>query len=281
MLPLSNDTDAPPIDAVRAFSAQASHFDSDDESSAILQWMRAQVHRHEEEFLAPGDSILELNSGTGIDAVRFARMGCTVLATDAAEGMIEQLREKIRRLKFEERISALRCGFTELAELPDRKFDHVFSNFGGLNCIPDLRRVTKDLPRLLKPGATVTFVFMPPVCPWEIVQVLRGKFGFAFRRFSKHGTEAQVDGVRFRAYYFSPRKAVHSFDGRFIPVRLRGLASVTPPPGSRNFPDRHPRLYRMLTRLEERCAGMYPFNRYADHIILTMKYLPQRVSEER
>jgi ubiquinone/menaquinone biosynthesis C-methylase UbiE len=258
----------------KAFSAQAAHFDSDEESNRILKWMRKQVYHHEEEFLMPHSTILELNAGTGIDAVHFARLGHSVFAIDNAPGMVYQLQKKISAYQLEDRIRCSLCSFTQLQTLPAQQFDHVFSNFGGLNCIPDLQEVVSQLPRLLKPNATVTFVIMPRVCPWEIAQAFRGKIRLAFRRFSRNGTSARVDGHIFLSYYYSPSQTIKSFDNRFILARLRGLASLSPPPYYDAFPSNHPRIYDLLTGLDERYSALPPFNGWADHFIITMKYLP-------
>ena len=258
----------------QAFSAQAPAFDSYDESNVILQWMRRQVYRHEEEFLSPGDSILELNAGTGIDAVYFAQKGHRVLAIDNADGMLHELRNKIRRLNLEGKIRAADRSFTELNGLPEEKFDHVFSNFGGLNCIADLHLVTDQLPRLLNPGATVTFVIMPRVCPWELLHLLTGNMKLALRRFSPSGTIATIEHFQFLTYYYSPRDVVRSFDSRFRLLRLRGLASLSPPPHMTAFALKHRSIYNSLTWFDEHCSHLPPFNRWADHTIITMKYSP-------
>ena len=258
----------------KAFSAQAEHFDSDEEPNQILQWMRKQIYHHEEEFLVPHSNILELNAGTGIDAVYFAQQGHSVFAIDNAPGMVHQLQKKIAELHFQDRIQSVLGSFTQLQTLPAQQFDHVFSNFGGLNCIPNLKDVLHQLPRLLKPGATVTCVIMPRVCPWEIAQAIRGKIRLAFRRFSRNGTSAHIDGVRFLSYYYSPGQVIESFGSRFVLVRLRGLASLSPPPYYDTFPGKHSRIYDLLTGLDERFSTLPPFNRWADHFIITMKYQP-------
>ena len=260
--------------ASKAFSAQAEHFDSDEESNRILKWMREQVYRHEEEFLLPHSNILELNAGTGIDAVYFAQEGHSVFAIDNAPGMVHQLHNKISIYHIEDRIRYALCSFTQLDTLPAEQFDHVFSNFGGLNCISNLQEVVSQLPRLLKPGATITFVIMPRVCPWEIAQAFKGKIRLAFRRFSRKGTSAHIDGFRFMSYYYSPAQVIKSFDERFSLARLRGLASLSPPPYFKTFPDQYPSLYRSLTRWDERFATYFPLNRWTDHFIITMRYHP-------
>ena len=263
------------IDRVRsAFSAQAPSFDSYDASNPILGWMRQEVYKHEEKFLKPGDSILELNAGTGIDAVYFARRGHSVFAVDNSEGMLAELKKKVARLHLEERIQAECISFTELESLSSKPFDHIFSNFGGLNCIPDLGCMTKSLHRFLKPGGTATFVIMPRVSPWELLHLAKGNTALALRRFSKDGAAANIEGNKFRTFYFSPGEVMRSFGGRFTLAGLRGLASISPPPHMAPFAQKHPRVYRTLTRLDEQLSAVPPFNRWADHFIITMKHVP-------
>jgi ubiquinone/menaquinone biosynthesis C-methylase UbiE len=274
MTTITVDSESNIEQASKAFSAQAAHFDTDEESNHILKWMRKQVYRHEEELLLPNSKILELNAGTGIDAIHFAELGHSVFAIDNAPGMVQQMQKKISDHHLQDRIQGVLCSFTELQTLPTLQFDHVFSNFGGLNCIPDLLAVTQQLPRLLKPDATVTFVIMPRICPWELVQAFMGKLRLAFRRLSREGTSAHIDGYTFRSYYHSPIEVIQSFDKRFVLVKLRGLASLSPPPYFETFPERHPLLYNTLTRWDERVAEYFPMNRWADHFILTMQYLP-------
>ena len=78
-----------------AFSKQAPEFDTIEENNAILKWMRQQIHAHCLKHFKTGASILELNCGTGIDAVFFAGHGMNVHATDISDGMLNELRKKI------------------------------------------------------------------------------------------------------------------------------------------------------------------------------------------
>lgn len=257
-----------------AFSRQSAVFDAIEDENRILQWMRGRIRAHMLKQLALGSRILELNAGTGLDAVFFAQNGHTVHATDISEGMLAQLSLKARSLHLENKISWQQCSYTELHQVNGEKFDHVFSNFGGLNCIPELEAVTRQLPTLLKPGGKVTFVLMPPVTPWEMLLALKGNFKTAFRRFKKGGADSHLEGLYFKTYYFTPRKAIRSFRGDFKKIQLEGLASVSPPPYLEKFPVRFPGLYRFLTQMDSRLSHLWPFNRWADHYILTMEYKP-------
>lgn len=270
--PTLSDTLGNIDDARRAFSAQAPLFDSYEKKNTILQWMRRQVYTHEEEFLSPGDSVFELNAGTGIDAVYFAQKGHSVFAIDIAEGMISELEKKVHDFQLTKRIGYARCSFTDLSSLPARRFDHAFSNFGGLNCTADLAVVAEQLQAFLKPGAMVTLVVMPRVCPWELLFILRGNWNLAFRRLSKGGTKAHIEGFHFVSHYFSPSDILRMFGDKYILVKLRGLASLSPPPYMLPFANKHPTVYKMLCWLDERLSTLPPFNRWADHFIITLKY---------
>ena len=263
----------------QAFSRQSVRYDAYEEKHGILKWIRAQVRGHAMRFLNKGDRILELNSGTGLDAVFFAQQGFRVHATDLSDGMISQLQQKVEHFKLQDRITVQQCSFTRLEEIPDSHYDYIFSNFGGLNCIPNLKVVSSPIRRLLRPGGFVTVVIMPPVCPWELASIFRGHFKTAIRRLRRNGVLAHIEGVYFKTYYFMPRQLLKAFGNDFKKVGLQGLASFSPPPYMENFPKRYPKLYKLLRTLDERMAHVPPFNSWSDHFILTMQYCPEGESE--
>lgn len=254
-----------------AFSAQAPLFDQIQNSNPMLIWMRSVIHRHVDEFLQPGDSILDINAGTGIDAVYFAQRGHSVYAIDIAEGMVNEIRKKIAVLKLEDRITAEQRSFTEARALAPRQFDHIFSNFGGLNCVSDLVSVAEQLKTLLEPNGYVTLVVMPPVCPWELLHVLQGKWNLATRRLHRKGIIAHIEGHYFTTYYHSVERVVKSFGKDFKVVKVRGVASFSPPPYMEQFPKKFPRLYSFLQACDERFSVYPPFNRWADQCIITLQ----------
>ncbi len=255
-----------------AFSRQSVRYDAYEEDHEILKRMRSQVRAHAMRLLKKGDHILELNSGTGLDAVFFASHGFKVHATDLSDGMISQLRHKVEKSKLQDRITIQQCSVTSLGELGLHQYDYVFSNFGGLNCISSLSVVASSMRQLLKPGGFVTMVIMPPVCPWELVMVLGGHIKTAVRRLHRNGVVAHMEDVYFRTYYFTPRQVLQTFGNGFKKVCLQGLASLGPPPHMERFPTRYPRFYRFLCALDEHVVGFPPFNSWADHFILTLQY---------
>jgi ubiquinone/menaquinone biosynthesis C-methylase UbiE len=256
-----------------AFSLQSEFFDDYEEHNDILKWMRSITREHVLKYLKNGDKILELNAGTGLDAVYFASRGFNVHAIDISAGMIDKLKLKVNTLGLQNKITYQLLSFTELHELTGQSFDYIFSNFGGLNCVDNLTKVTRYFRYILNPGCRVTFVIMPRVCPWEIALMLKGNFRIAFRRLHQGGVNANIEGVKFPTYYHGLSDIKKTLGPDFRLIESRGLASLSPPPYMENFPRRHSKLYHHLINLDERVSHHFPFNRWADHIITTFEFL--------
>jgi hypothetical protein len=177
----------------------------------------------------------------------------------------------VRSNKFQDRISLQMCSFMQLNEIEDVPYDAVFSNLGGLNCISNLSPVIDQLPLVLKTGGLVIWVIMPPVCLWEIAELLRGHPRLAFRRLAKGGTRAHLEGLHFQVYYFSPSLVLDWFGSDYELLDLEGLSVLTPTAESKNFAIRHPKLYRALAWLDDRISGLAPFQGWGDFYILTLR----------
>ena len=78
------------------FDALAADYDRSFTASAIGQRMRAAVWRRLDTAFAPGERVLELNCGTGEDAVHLAERGVRVLATDVSPASSPAFRARHR-----------------------------------------------------------------------------------------------------------------------------------------------------------------------------------------
>jgi ubiquinone/menaquinone biosynthesis C-methylase UbiE len=255
-----------------AFSKQSLSYDQYDEGNKILKWMRERIRNEALKYLKPGDKILELNSGTGLDAQFFAEEGFSIHCTDISDGMIERLKKKFSEKNNQSKITIQQCSFTELDKIGNRKFDFIFSNFGGLNCISDLKLATKFFSALLNEGGIVFLVLLPPVCPWEIIQIFRGKFNFAFRRLKSNGTDANIEGIKFKTFYFSVTDVKKALGDRFNLIKSSGLGIFAPFPQMENFQHKFPKTTTLLTKFDEKISGIFPFNRIGDHIIVIAEF---------
>jgi SAM-dependent methyltransferase len=186
--------------------------------------------------------------------------------------MLDRLPEKVDKFGLKGRVTMEQRSFLSLDDVQGTPFDAVFSDLGGLNCVPDLTPVIRQLPRILKPGGIVTWVLMPHVCLWEMAEVLRGNFSLAFRRFSRGNVRANLEGLNFDVYYFSPHQVVKWFGSGFELLALEGLSILTPTAESKNFAKWHPSLYRVLSWLDDRLSSRWPWSGWGDFYILTMRY---------
>lgn len=263
-----------PIETIaEAFSRTAEKYDSFAEDHPHLTRMRNKVYAHLTRYVPRGTRILELNAGTGTDAVQLAQRGYFVHATDIAPGMLARLPEKVSKLGLQDRVTMEARSFLELGGVRGAPFDAIFSDLGGLNCVPDLTPVIQQLPRVLKPGGILTWVLMSHICLWEMAEVFRGNFSLAFRRFSRGRVRAHLEGLDFDVYYFSPGQILRWFGNDFELLALEGLSVITPTAESKNFAKWHPRLYRLLSWLDDRLSAHWPWNGWGDFYMLTMKYM--------
>ena len=256
-----------------AFGRQSGTFDEIYGNDKAIIYKRGRVREHIGEFVAANASILELNSGTGEDAIYFAKQGHTVHATDISEEMQDILREKAEREGLMTKITTEKCSFTELELLQNQgPYDFVFSNFAGLNCTPRLEKVLDSIFYLLKPGGHATLVLLPKFCIWESLLLFKGKFRTAFRRFAgRKGARAHIDGQYFRCWYYNPGQIRKHLRGSFDVVKLEGLCTLVPPSYIQNFEIRHPRIYKFLAKMESKWKASWPWSVIGDYYIITLK----------
>lgn len=261
------------LKAAEAFSRQAPIFDRLYDPDVIVAYKRERVHRHVLGFLPQPGELLELNCGTGTDAIFFAGRGHRVHATDIAPGMLRRLKRKAAAAGLRSRISTECCSFTQLHLLKSRgPYDHIFSNFGGLNCTEELPRVLQAFSPLLKPGGKVTLVIISQFCLWETLLLFRGKWKTAFRRFfSRRGRQARVEGKTFRCYYYSPGFVEAQLREEFDVLALEGLCTIVPPSYIEGFAYKYPGLFNRLCRLEARWKDRWPWRACGDYFIITLQ----------
>lgn len=102
--------------------------------------------------LQPGEAVLDLGSGGGLDCFLAARrVGWTgkVIGVDMTIEMLERARENANKLGFTN--VEFREGYLEDLPLDDRSVDVVISNC-VINLSPDKPQVFREIFRVLKPG---------------------------------------------------------------------------------------------------------------------------------
>jgi ubiquinone/menaquinone biosynthesis C-methylase UbiE len=261
------------LKASEAFTKQSKIFDQLYNGDFIIQYKRQRVREHILKYAKHGSLMLELNCGSGEDAIFFAEKGFTVHATDISTGMLEVLKQKINGRFYEHKISIEQCSFTELEFLKLKKpFDYVYSNFGGLNCTGDLEKVLNSLDGVVKPGGVVTLVIISKFCLWETLLLFKGKFRTALRRFlSAKGRKAHVEGSFFKCWYYSPSFIKKNLQARFEFLNLEGLCTIVPPSYIENFAGKYPKAFSFLVDKENKLKATWPWNLAGDYFIISFR----------
>ncbi|HKZ67589.1 MAG TPA: class I SAM-dependent methyltransferase, partial [Chitinophagaceae bacterium] len=225
------------------------------------------------QWLQPGSAILELNAGTGDDAIFFAQLGHTVHATDISAAMQDLLAKKAKKHGLQNNITHELRSYTDLEDLQSRgPYDLIFSNFAGLNCTNKLPGVLQSFDSVLKPGGLITLVVLPKFCLWEFLLLFKGKFKIAFRRFSgTKGTKAHIEGEFFRCWYYDPSFIRKHLEESFDMVALEGLCTFVPPSYLEGFADKYPKIYKSLINKESKWKMKWPWNGIGDYYIITLK----------
>lgn len=259
--------------AATAFNKQSAIFDDIYSTNTIIQYKRKRVRDHVEKLINPNSKILELNAGTGEDAVYFAKQGHHIHATDISEGMQKILSQKIISAGVKNNITTELCSFIQLENLQNKgPYDLIFSNFAGLNCTDELAKVLRSFSPLLKPGSIVTLVILPKFCLWETSLLLRGKFKTAFRRFfSKKGRKAHIEGEYFYCWYYNPAFVKKCLQDDFKILSLEGLCTIVPPSYIENFAEKHPSVYKFLKKWEDKLKGKWPWRSIGDYYIISLQ----------
>lgn len=253
------------------FDSMAADYDRSFTTSAIGQRMRAAATIRIDAAFGPGDQVLELNCGTGEDAVRLASRGVRVLATDSSLQMLEMTRAKVGRAGLTGMIDTAPLAIEDLPLATSGAFDGVLSNFGGLNCVSDLPAVSRGLAAMLRPGGRALLCVMGPAVPWEWCWYLaQGQPRKAFRRMRRGGTRWRGRTIR----YPSIGAVGRAFAPHFTRRRVSAVGALVPPTYAEAWAVRHPRMLAAFDRIERRIETLPPLPWLADHYLIELERRP-------
>ncbi|MBI3578417.1 MAG: methyltransferase domain-containing protein [Ignavibacteriales bacterium] len=257
-------------EVAEAFNAISKVFDVTFENE-ITRRLRSKIYYEVEQLLPPGASILDINCGTGIDALHFAAQGYNTTGVDISEKMLKVAQRKVKTdnrplCKF------YQGSFEALPPDITGKYDMVFSNFGGLNCTNNLGTVAEELARVVKPSGFFVGIIMPPFSLWETcAYFLRGKIQQAFRRLNPQTQATGFSDKTFTVYYHSPAKIALALAPYLRVEQIVGLNIISPPPHAVRFSRRWPRLSDFLNRLDETIETLPIVRAAGDHYIVIAK----------
>ena len=169
--------------------------------------------------------VLETNAGTGPDALWLQQAGHRVIPTDASSAMVERMRKKGLDAHIWD------INDTVPVELRQQRYDLVFSNFSGWNCVDEqaLSALSDELAECTTDKAVVVTVLFGRWVVWEYLYFFfRLQWKQIFRRLRKQ-TDAFVGGTTIPVWYHRKRDMQTAFDAHFDLIARYPVGSFLPP----------------------------------------------------
>lgn len=257
----------------QAFDSYSENYDAHFTETHTGWLQRKRVWNYLKQF-SPDEfpAVLELNCGTGEDAVWLAKRGFNVCASDLSEGMVNVTKAKAAKTNLN--IIAKKSDMREItAAFPGQKFNLIFSDFGGLNCLSpeQLKTLSTDLSKMLLPNGKLVFVIMGRKCRWERFYFKRkGEIEKANRRLKTDSVMAEINGASFPVWYYSPEEFANYFSASFSLITTKPIGLFLPP----SYLDSWFKNKKLLLSLLGFCEKLFSFSTWsdkADHYLIEMK----------
>ena len=253
---------------LESFDIAAKDYDKEFTNSIIGKSQRSFVYSYLSTLLQDGSKkILELNCGTGEDALWFDKQGHKVLATDISPAMISVAMRKNHssKLRFE------KCSIQHVDEKQvGVNYDMVFSNFGGINCLSEneIKVMFKNLDDVLSISGNLILVIMSKNCIWEnlyfkIKNDMRYK-----RRQSAEGDMANVNGVLVQTWYYNPEDLIKMIPEKWRFKTCLPIGLFVPPSYLNPFFERNKGIFKILHMIDTLFHKKSFLARYADHYLI-------------
>jgi ubiquinone/menaquinone biosynthesis C-methylase UbiE len=239
-----------------AFDRLASSYDREWTGTATGRLQRDAFWEHAGPLFAAGQHVLDLGCGTGEDAVILGRRGVRVTAIDAAPRMVETAQARgvdARVLRIE-----------QIAQLTET-FDGAISNFGALNCVPDIAVAREALARLIRPGGYFALCMIGRFCLWELLWYAgRGELRKAARRWRGQASSS----LGLTVFYPRVCDVQKALSPEFTHIQTVGIGVCVPPSYVGEMP---PAPLAALAGADRRIAAKPGFRALADHRLLIFR----------
>lgn len=259
------------------FDHIATTYDSILTQSVIGQLQRKLVWEYLGQIMPElnGLEILELNCGRGEDALLFSEKGFNIVATDISEEMLKISQPREQQFSMQHKISSYYLDLDSVDEtLFNKKFDLIFSNFGGLNGIhpESLHKLLQKIPLVLSPGGRFVAVVMPKFCLWESAYFLtRFRFRKIFHRWTNHDGYESLNGVHQKAWFYKPSQIKRWSKENFKVMKIKPVGFALPPVRLENFFAARKRLLLRLNKLERKLSASSFLSGMSDNFLIDLQ----------
>lgn len=149
-----------------------------------------------------GKSLLHLQCHFGVDTLSWARLGAQVTGMDYSEEAIRAAKELAAECGLDARFIC--CNLYDLPQHLGGQFDIVFTSYGVLCWLPDLREWARIAASYVKPGG---FFYIAEFHPFSTV------------------FDAEADTLQYRDPYFAKDAISYEVDGDYADRKIR-LAAI-------------------------------------------------------
>jgi ubiquinone/menaquinone biosynthesis C-methylase UbiE len=118
-----------------------------------------------------GKALLHLQCHFGQDTISLQRKGALVTGVDFSEAAIEEARRSAAQLSIP--ADFICCNIYDLPRLLDKRFDIVFTSYGVIGWLPDLKSWAALINRFLKPGGRFLMAEFHPFV-WTLDSEFKG-----------------------------------------------------------------------------------------------------------
>lgn len=253
-----------------AFDQIAEAYDQLFTRSVIGRAQRAAVWHVLAKTFRPGERVLELNCGTGEDALFLGRRGVSVEACDASPAMIEVARKRAAAEAAGLPVRFQTCRTEDIANLnlKSHSLEGVLSNFSGLNCVADLRSVARRLAPILTMGARLVFCLSTRFCISEILWFSSHlKFRKALRRVSGKAT-ARIGSADLTVRYPTVSQMRRAFAPWFRLNLICAVGLCVPPSYLEHWAATHQQMIGKLSAADRILAPLPVLRTLGDHVLL-------------
>ena len=249
-----------------AYDRAAADYDRQVEGDA---WMRDVLWDRYARLFRPGQVVLDVGCGTGIDALFLARRGIRVVGIDASVAMVAQARPKLADAGLEDLVELRVMDISEIGTL-GTDFDGIISAFATLSTVSDLDRFAADAAGLLRLGGTMLLHLLNRSSLWEWLGLVQhGRWPAARRVWHTHERDFVIGSRRLRHYLYHARGAyARFFRPHFRLGRSYGLGILRPPHTIHRVPAA---IVTLLDRLERPLRARRLFVNWGRFFVLELE----------
>jgi len=232
-------------------------------------WMRNVLWERYARLFRPGQVVLDVGCGTGIDALFLAQRGIRVVGIDASVAMVAQARSKLADARLEDLVELRVMDISEIGTL-GTDFDGILSAFASLSTVTDLDKFAADAARLLRPRGTMLLHLLNRSSLWEWLGLARhGRWPAARRVFGARERSFTIGSARVPHYLYRAREVyARIFRPRFRLGRAYGLGILRPPHTLHRLPAG---IVTLLDGLERPVRAQRPFVNWGRFFVLELE----------